>query len=94
MRQIKINKPGSSDSLLVPNSSENYWILAVTGDIDSNTNLKLEASIDKKNWFFVKEQNQDVVFNSSGALLVAAGLYYRLNVGNFSSEILFSIKPN
>jgi len=94
MRQIEILNSGASNSLIAGNGGSSEWVLAVTGGIDGSTALALEASIDNDTWFPATDASGPVVFSTPSAVMVSSGLYYRLNVGTYTSPIFFTIKPN
>jgi len=94
MKKIKIEQSGPSLPVLVGNGGSSEWVLAVTGGVEQSTNLKLEASVNNEDWFSATSDSGDVIFTKPSAVLVSSGLYYRVNVGAYSSPISLQIKPN
>jgi len=92
MRQIKCTGDGPSQSIIVPNSGhESWWLLVVEGV--NGATCRLESSIDNDNWFNATENALPVDVTFDMSLRVSGGLYYRLNISNYVSEVKVTVKP-
>lgn len=84
---IPITGNGESDAfdLSVGQSRKHFYTLGILADVFGTLVGALEFSFDKTLWGVVKDQFAAVTFTKEGAVVVPAGLYYRVIVTNFSS---------
>jgi hypothetical protein len=86
---------GFSDSVLVPNGKHSNWLAIVIAVDDDWAGMEadLQASEDGTVWFDATDVSGPVIFSQSKAVIVSAGLHYRLSVTNHSSDVTLLVKP-
>lgn len=92
MRNVEINSNGPSNKLLVPRGRGEFWLLVISGDF-AGAEVALQYSLDCDNWIGANAGYSTLSFTEPGAMRVASGLYYRLDVSGYTNPLLVTVKP-
>lgn len=88
--EITLTGDGSSEAFDLTQDAQKVdeYSIGVVATSFGTMSAMLEFSFDKNLWGIVKQENgASATFLSNGVFLVPTGLYYRVNVGNFSTAI-------